>query len=115
MNSVCMNDGLFHGDVGLMSYALALLFNLTFEMKIFYHLKEKQFYNICDQIVYAKERIIQFASHTLSVILKQEYIDTINSPTTLARNYIFFIEHTIDEISLTYHGITLNGVLTNLE
>jgi hypothetical protein len=113
--SVCANPDIFHPDFALMSYSITLLYNLTFEKKIFYNLKERNIIGICEELYKAKDKTIQFASRTLGAILKQEDIDIINSPSKVARSYLYFIENTIDDDTLTYHGIKLDGVLTNLE
>lgn len=98
-----------------MSYSITLLYNLIFEKKIFHHLKTKNVSDICENLYKSKERTIQFASRTLGAILNQEDIDELDSPSNVARSYTYFIENTIDDITLTYHGIKLDGVLTNLE
>jgi len=115
IKSVKINVELFHADVALMSYAITLLYNLTFEKKIFFDLKDKNVINICKNLYNAKDKTIQFAARTLGTILNQEDIDNIYHPTKVARSYLYFIENTIDDITLTYHGIKLDGVLTNLE
>ncbi|UJR07651.1 hypothetical protein I4U23_011939 [Adineta vaga] len=113
--SVHKNAELFHADVALMSYSITLLYNLTFEKKIFYDLKYRNVISVCEKLYEAIDRTIQFASRTLGAILNQEDIDEIDSPSKVARSYLYFIENTIDDITLTYHGIRLDGVLTNLE
>jgi hypothetical protein len=115
IKSVRIHGEFFHADVALMSYSITLLYNLIFEKKIFYELKDKNVIDICEKLYKAKDRTIQFAAQTLSAILKREHIDQIESPTEVARSYLYIIEHTIDDITLTYHGIRLDGVLTNLE
>jgi hypothetical protein len=115
IKSVEVNAELFHADVALMSYSITLLYNLTFEKKIFYDLKLKNVINICENLFGAKDKTIQFAARTLSAILNKEDIDEMDSPTKVARYYLYFIENTIDDLTLTYHGIKLDGVLTNLE
>ncbi|CAF2477102.1 unnamed protein product [Rotaria sp. Silwood2] len=105
----------FHADVDLISWTITLLYNLTFEEKIFLLLKEKKLGETCAVLHNAENRTIQFASQTLSVILNQENIDEISNPLNMAQNYLFYIENTINEQSLTYHGIKLDGVLANLE
>jgi len=115
IKSVQINAELFHADVALMSYSITLLYNLTFEKKIFYDLKDKNIIDICEELYTAKDKTIQFASRTLGAILNQEDIDIIDSPSKVARSYLYFIENTIDDVTLTYHGIKLDGVLTNLE
>ncbi|CAF4929643.1 unnamed protein product [Rotaria sp. Silwood1] len=109
------NVGLFHPDVALMSYSITLLYNLTFEKKIFYDLKDRNVINSCKKLYKAQDATIQFAARTLAAILNQEDIDEIDSPSKMARSYVYFIENTIDDVTLTYHGIKLDGVLTNLE
>lgn len=115
IRSVSKNAELFHADVALMSYAITLLYNLTFEKKIFFNLKDEKVINICKNLFNAKDKTIQFAARTLAAILNKEDIDEIDSPTKVARSYLYFIENTIDDITLTYHGIKLDGILTNLE
>ncbi|CAF3728572.1 unnamed protein product [Rotaria sp. Silwood1] len=70
---------------------------------------------ICKKLYKAQDATIQFAARTLAAILNQEDIDEIDSPSKMARSYVYFIENTIDDVTLTYHGIKLDGVLTNLE
>ena len=116
IRSVSKNAELFHADVALMSYAITLLYNLTFEKKIFFDLKkDEKVTNICKNLFNAKDKTIQFAARTLAAILNKKDIDEIDSPTKVARSYLYFIENTIDDITLTYHGIKLDGILTNLE
>jgi predicted transcriptional regulator len=115
INSVLGNFELFHADVGLVSYAITLLYNLTFEKKIFYHLKDKEVIGVCENLYEAKDKTIEFASRTLGAILNQEEIDEIDSPTRVARSFLYLIENTIDDVTLIYHGIKLDGVLSNLE
>ncbi|CAF4688559.1 unnamed protein product [Rotaria sp. Silwood1] len=116
IESVTLNHQLFHADVGLVSYAITLLYNLIFEKKIFFRLKENT--NVlaaCLQLQQAKDQTIKFGSYTLSAILNQKDIDEINNPSKSAQSYLFYIENMIDEPSRIYHGVKLNGVLTNLE
>src|SRR5204863_216696 len=115
IKSVRLNAELFHADVALMSYSITLLYNLTFEKKIFYILKDKNVRRSCKKLYKAKDKTIQFASRTLGAILNQEDIDAINSPSKVVRSCLYFIENTIDDETLAYHGIKLDGVLTNLE
>jgi len=115
ITSVRENAELFHSDVALMSYSITLLYNLTFEKKIFYDLKNREVISVCEELYTARDKTIQFASRTLGAILNQEDIDEIDSPSKVARSYLYFIENTLDDVTLTYHGIKLNGVLTNLE
>ena len=115
IRSVKKNAELFHADVALMSYSITLLYNLTFEKKIFNELKDRNVIDVCKDLFDAKNRTIQFVSQTLAAILNKEDIDEIDSPSKVARLFVYFIENTIDDITLTYHGIKLDGVLTNLE
>ncbi|CAF2638603.1 unnamed protein product [Rotaria sp. Silwood2] len=116
IESVTLNHQLFHADVGIVSYAITLLYNLIFEKKIFFRLKENE--NVlaaCLKLQEAKDRTIKFGSYTLSAVLNQKDIDEINNPSKTAQSYLYYIENMIDEPSRTYHGVKLNGVLTNLE
>ncbi|CAF3480761.1 unnamed protein product [Rotaria socialis] len=115
IESIYRNTKLFHADVALMSYSIALLYNLTFERKIFYELRTRNVKDICKELYKAKDKTIQFASRTLAVILNQEDIDSIDSPSKVADSYLYFIENTIDNSTVTHHGIKLDGVLINLE
>ncbi|CAF0969563.1 unnamed protein product [Rotaria sordida] len=115
IKSVSENIELFHPDVALMSYSITVLYNLTFEKKIFHDLKDKKVIDICKPLYKARDKTIQFAARTLAAILNKEDIDKINNPSIIARSYLYLIENTIDDVTLTYHGITLDGVLTNLE
>ncbi|CAF4513016.1 unnamed protein product [Rotaria socialis] len=114
--SVYANQQLFHADVGLVSYAITLLYNLVFEKKIFYLLRQDmRVLNACSELERAKDLTIQFGSQTLLAILNQKEIDQINNPSEIVQNYLHYIENMIDEPEHTYHGVRLNGVLTNLE
>ncbi|CAF1977697.1 unnamed protein product [Rotaria magnacalcarata] len=113
--SVHENDELFHSDVHLMSSAITLLYNLTFENKIFSLLKEKNLGEFCTKLHTAKQRTIQFASQTLSILLNQDNIDAIKYPLIMAQNYLFYIENTLHDRSLAYNGVKLDGALTYLE
>ncbi|CAF4386835.1 unnamed protein product [Rotaria socialis] len=113
--SVHENDELFHSDVHLVSCAITLLYNLTFENKILLLLKEKNLAEFCTKLHTAKQRTIQFASQTLSILLNQNNIDAIKYPLIMAQNYLFYIENTLHERSLVYNGVKLNGALTYLE
>ncbi|CAF0948974.1 unnamed protein product [Rotaria sordida] len=115
IKSVNENIELFHPDVALMSYSITVLYNLTFEKKIFHDLKDKKVIDICKPLYKARDKTIQFAARTLAAILNKEDIDKINNPSIIARSYLYLIENTIDDVTLTYHGIKLDGVLTNLE
>ncbi|CAF2946201.1 unnamed protein product [Rotaria sp. Silwood2] len=115
INSVCKNAASFHPDVALMSCSITVLYNLTFEKKIFYDLKDRNVIDICKKLYKAKDTTIQFAARTLAAILNQEDIDEMDSPSKVSRSYLYFIENTIDDVTLTHHGIKLDGVLTNLE
>ena len=83
--------------------------------KIRLDLKEKKPFAVLERLATAKDTTIQFTSTTLKAILEKDKIDEINHPTTIARSYLYMISNTIDEISHTFHGIKLEGVLTNLE
>ncbi|CAF3767804.1 unnamed protein product [Rotaria sordida] len=116
IDSVTHNHQLFHADVGMVSYAITLLYNLIFEKKIFFRLKENEtILDACYRLQKANDQTIKFGSYTLSAILKQKDIDEINNPSKTAQTYLFYIENMIDEPSRIYHGVKLNGVLTNLE
>ncbi|CAF0997337.1 unnamed protein product [Rotaria sordida] len=116
IKSVTRNHQLFHADVGMVSYAITLLYNLIFEKKIFFRLKENEtILAACSDLQEAKDQTIKFGSYTLFAILKQKDIDEINNPSKTAQTYLFYIENMIDEPSRIYHGVKLNGVLTNLE
>ena len=115
IKSVHENDQLFHADVGFMSYTLTILYNLIFEKKIFQKLKEEKPFEALEKLHNVENITIQFTSLTISAILKQEKIDEIDSPSKIARSYLYMIENTINEITHAYHGIELEGVLTNLE
>ena len=58
INSLRKNTELFHADVALMSYAITLLYNLTFEKKIFYILKERNFIVTCEKLFIAEDKTI---------------------------------------------------------
>ncbi|CAM4828359.1 unnamed protein product [Rotaria magnacalcarata] len=116
IESVYANQQLFHADVGLVSYAIILLYNLVFEKKIFYLLRQDStVLNACSELARTKDLTIQFGSQTLLAVLNQKEIDEINNPSKIAQNYLHYIEYMIDEPEHTYHGVRLNGVLTNLE
>ena len=113
--SVKINANFFHADVGLISYSTTILYNLVFDKKIFRHVKDRKPSNILEQLYDAKDRTIQFAARTLAAILEKEEIDELVQPSDIARSFLYMIENTIDELSHTFHGIKLDGVLTNLE
>ena len=128
IESIRKHGQFFHPDVALMSYSITILYNLTFEKKIFYELKEKRIDSepedrrqtksvreLCEELYAAKDRTIQFAAQTLYAVLQKEDIDQIDNPGEVARSYLYLIENALDDWSLTYHGIKLDGVLTNLE
>ena len=105
-----------HGDAALISYALTLLYNLIYEKTIFERLKkENQLLKMCQHFFQVKDQTIQFTSQTLYTILTEEHIDHIRNPTAIAQSYLYIIGNTIDDVTLIYHGIKLDGVLTNLE
>jgi hypothetical protein len=68
IKSVCKHQEFFHADVMLISYSIILLYNLTFEKKIFNELKDKIVIKICEKLYQAKDRTIQFAAQTLCAI-----------------------------------------------
>jgi hypothetical protein len=116
IDTVLHNDQIFHADVGIVSYAITLLYNLIFEKKIFFRLKENPIVlDACSILQSGKNATIQFAAHTLSAVLNQKDIDEINSPSIVAHSYLHYIVNMIDEPTHVYHGIRLDGVLTNLE
>ncbi|CAF0840187.1 unnamed protein product [Adineta ricciae] len=113
--SVQFNSLPFHCDVALVSYSLVMLYNLTFDEAIHKHLKSKKPFNTLKRLHAAKDKIIRFTSRTLAAILQKEKIDEIDSPSKIAKSYLYMIENTLDNIDLMFHGIKLDGVLTNLE
>ena len=115
IRSVQINILPFHCDVALVSYSLVMLYNLTFDEAIHRHLKSKKPFDTLKRLHAAKDKIIQFTSRTLAAILRKERIDEIDSPSKIAKSYLYMIENTLDNIDLMFHGIKLDGVLTNLE
>ncbi|CAF0947431.1 unnamed protein product [Adineta ricciae] len=115
IGSVQINRLPFHCDVALVSYSLVMLYNLTFDETIHKHLKNKKPFNTLKRLHAAKDKIIRFTSRTLVAILQKEKIDEIDSPSEIAKSYLYMIENTLDNIDLMFHGIKLDGVLTNLE
>ena len=115
IRSVQVNRSFYHCDVSSVGYCLILLYNLIFEAKIFSYLKEKRLVEVLEKLRQAKDRTIEFTSGALVAFLNQEKIDEIQSPTKLARSYLFMIENTVDEVSHIFHGIKLERVLTDLE
>ena len=113
--SVKINTSFFHADVGLISYSTTVLYNLVFDKKIFRHIKDRKPSNALEHLYKAKDRTIQFAARTLAAILEKDEIDELDGPVDIARSFLYMIENTIDELSHTFHGIKLDGVLTNLE
>ena len=70
---------------------------------------------ICQGFSSVNDRTIVFASQTLYTILTEEHIDQMKHPSEIARSYLYIIENTIDDVTLMFHGIQLDGVLTHLE
>ncbi|UJR07883.1 hypothetical protein I4U23_012165 [Adineta vaga] len=105
----------FHADVALMSYSLVLLYNLVFDETIHRHIKDKKPFDALKELYVAKDKVIQFTSRTLAAILRKDKIDKIDNPAKIAKSYLYLIENTLEDPSLIFHGIKLDGVLTNLE
>ena len=94
---------------------MTLLYNLIYERTIFENLKKGNLLDICQRFSLVEDRTIVFASQTLYTILTEEHIDQMKNPSKIARSYLYIIENTIDDVSLMFHGIKLDGVLTHLE
>lgn len=122
-----INGRPFNGDVSLISYSITLLYNLIFVDKFFADLKSlpvdsssssrssNSIIDICEVLFDMPNRTVEFVARTLAAILEKDKIDEINGPTQIARSYLYMIENTLDDISLTFHGIKLDGILTRLE
>lgn len=106
----------FDADVSFLSYSLIILYNLVFDQKILQELKESKLIDALKKIVVIDNSVLRFTSVTLIKILESNELPVEKeTPTVVAQSYLHLIERTIDEIETTYHGIKLEGVLTNLE
>ena len=97
IDSVCVDEYLFHANVGIVAYSLMLLYNLAYERQIFSMLKQTDMKDICSKLHTAKDVTIQFASKVLSSILNEDTIDENNEPGKLKEAYIRFLENVIIE------------------
>lgn len=85
----------FDADVGIITTALMLLYNLAYEKEIFAILKHKDLQMIFSKYQSSKNYFIQFALQTLTMILNEDAIDEENEPIKLKKAYFEHLEKVI--------------------
>lgn len=95
------NLELFNAEVGIIAYALMLLYNLAYEKQFFLLLKRKDMQDICSNFQASENHTIQFASKTLLDILNADDVDETNEPTKLKKSYIEYMQKLIIESKQT--------------
>ena len=100
--------------IGMVGQCLTFLYNLSFDNQILSNMRSSNVLNICLKMRLVNNKIIQFASQTLAVVLDTNIVDTIVEPHSLTKIYIEYMNKSVKEPRQPYQGVKLNCVLKNL-